>query len=117
MNRWKWSIATTAMAAMLAISGCGGGGGAEAPPNNSGGGEEVSEYSEAMSVYRQKCLSCHGADLQGRSAPSLQQVGAKYDEAQIASIITDGQGGMPAFGRQLSEEEIGSLAEWLAVQQ
>ncbi|MFS0725984.1 c-type cytochrome [Paenibacillus sp. 1P07SE] len=117
MNKWKGMLATAALAAMLAASGCGGGG-TETPEGvNTGAGEEASEYSEAMSLYRSKCLSCHGAELKGRTAPNLQQVGAKYEREEIVSIIADGRGGMPAFGRQLSEEEVGTLADWLAVQQ
>lgn len=119
MKKWKWTLAATALAGMLAVSACGGGGdgGTQGTGGQNGPAEEASEHSEAMSVYKQKCMSCHGAELRGRSAPSLEKVGAKYSREELATIITEGRGGMPSFSRQLDEAEIGALADWLAVQQ
>ncbi|MFF2089156.1 c-type cytochrome [Paenibacillus sp. NPDC058174] len=69
----------------------------------------------AETLYKNQCLSCHGADLEGtRSGSNLQHIGSTMSEEQITAIITNGKGGMPAFGRRLSESEIQSLAKWLS---
>ncbi|CAM3683708.1 MULTISPECIES: c-type cytochrome [Paenibacillus] len=68
-------------------------------------------------VYKQRCLSCHGDQLEGRVGPNLQAVGSRLTEEEIAGIISDGKGGMPAFGKRLSEEELASISAWLAEQQ
>ncbi|WP_229692292.1 c-type cytochrome [Paenibacillus radicis (ex Gao et al. 2016)] len=69
----------------------------------------------AETLYKNQCLSCHGVELEGgRSGPGLQHIGSTMTEEQIAAIIANGKGGMPAFGRRLSESEIQSLAKWLS---
>ncbi|WP_042160742.1 c-type cytochrome [Paenibacillus gorillae] len=71
----------------------------------------------AETLYKNQCLSCHGTDLEGsQSGTNLQHIGSTMSEEQIAAIITNGKGGMPAFGRRLSESEIQSLAKWLSEQ-
>lgn len=63
------------------------------------------------------CLSCHGTDYQGQGpAPALAGIGDLYSKEELAEVITNGRGGMPAFGEQLSAEEIDQIATWLAKQ-
>lgn len=69
---------------------------------------------DAELVYRQSCLACHGTDLEGRSGPGLQKVGATLTEAEIKGIISDGKGRMPRFQSRLDDAEIDALARWLA---
>jgi len=68
---------------------------------------------EAVSIYRQHCISCHASDLGGRVGPGLTDVGASMTPEQIAGKIAAGGRGMPAFSNRLTEEEINLLAEWL----
>jgi len=64
-----------------------------------------------------QCISCHGADFKGNgSFPALLGVGDKLEKAEIADVITNGRGGMPAFEGRLTPEEIDSLATWLSKQ-
>lgn len=88
-----------------------------------GGGEEqavpiVNEDSEANDFFQsQSCVSCHASDLSGASGPPLLGVGDQYNQDELHDIIANGtDGGMPPFAGQLSDEEIGMLAEWLAQQ-
>nr|WP_237566452.1 cytochrome c [Paenibacillus sp. EZ-K15] len=61
-------------------------------------------------------MSCHGSQLEGKYGPSLQTVGSQLTEEEITNIISKGEGGMPAFGKRLEEEEIASISEWLSEQ-
>lgn len=73
--------------------------------------EEAKVYS-GQELYQQKCVSCHGSD------GKLGVAGAKDITASMLSLderiqlITNGKNTMPAFGPQLSEEEIKKVAEY-----
>ena len=59
-----------------------------------------------------KCIACHGGDLAGvGNTPSL--VGMSLSQDEVHDIIKNGQGGMPAFGGQISDDQIDQLAEYL----
>lgn len=89
--------------------------GAPASPSPAGQGGQTAQ---AESVYKAaNCLVCHGVDLGGVSAPNLQKVGSRYKEGDIKNIVLNGRGGMPAYKGKLSEDEIQSLAAWLAAKQ
>lgn len=106
--------------------------GASAPVASGGGGADPA-VGEAL-VAEAQCAACHGADLGGQAAfPSLQGVaegpvsdnlqdlGAEHpdDWAQLwidgTQPETEGldRGGMPAFGDQLSPEQIDSIVAYL----
>src|SRR5213076_213600 len=54
------------------------------------------------SLYTANCASCHGDNRQGTAmAPSLVDVGGRRSKEQIAQVIRDGTGRMPAFGSAL----------------
>ena len=48
--------------------------------------------------------------------PELKTVGSRLSQDQIAGIINNGQGRMPAYSGKLSEDEVNALAAWLAGQ-
>ena len=67
-------------------------------------------------TYRTKCAMCHGQDGSGSEVgksmkvPDLRSpVVQKQPDAQLAQIISEGKGGMPAFKTSLSEEQIQGL--------
>lgn len=79
-----------------------------------GGGEEAAPPSEPKGLFAQQCAGCHvlaDAGTTGTVGPNLDETQPGLDRA-IAQI-TDGGGGMPAFGSRLSEEQIRALAEYL----
>ncbi|MBB6673605.1 c-type cytochrome [Cohnella nanjingensis] len=68
----------------------------------------------AAQVYKSNCLSCHGDQRQGGLGPSLAEVGTSMTPEQIYKQIKNGGGGMPGFGKRLTEEQLTNLTNWLA---
>lgn len=71
---------------------------------------------QAEEIVNVTCLSCHGDQLQGASAPALARIGSTLTADQLYSIISKGKGGgmMPSFKDKLKEEEIANIALWLS---
>lgn len=87
--------------------GGGGGGGAAGDP---AAGEEV--YASAG------CGNCHTLEEAGSTAtvgPNLDE--SSIDEAGAVQQVTDGGGGMPPFGGQLSEQQIRDVAAFVVASQ
>lgn len=74
---------------------------------------EVDEEA-AMLIYTNSCLACHGDELQGVVGPALSNIGGTLSKEEIYHVISEGRGGMPAFGQQLSEDELITITTWLA---
>jgi len=118
MNKSKWLLAIASAILVLGLAACGGnnaggnkGGTATAPPAGAGG---TVDTAKAEGVYKANCIGCHAADLSGGAGPNLQNVGGHLSAEQIAAKINAGGGGMPAYQGQLTDDEIASLATWLA---
>lgn len=78
------------------------------------------QLAAARVLYVANCARCHGAD--GRSqtpmgevynAPNLADAAwwkrERAGDKRLHASIRDGRGGMPAFGKKLSKEEINAL--------
>jgi outer membrane protein assembly factor BamB len=86
------------------------GGGGEEPPG--GGGEQVASGAE---LFDEHCASCHvlaAAGSTGTIGPNLDDVQPSLET--VVSQVTNGGGGMPAFGNSLSEAEIQAIAEYVS---
>lgn len=60
------------------------------------------------------CAFCHGPQLAGTErAPKILDVRKRLNAGQIAKQIHDGGKNMPAFGEQLSPDEINALVAFL----
>ncbi len=79
------------------------------PPNNT-----------AASTYKTNCASCHGQDGRGTSvgrslhaadfhSAQVQQ----QSDAQLAAVVAEGRGNMPAFGTRLSKDQIEALVKYI----
>ena len=76
---------------------------------------EIDESAEGYEIYETQdaCISCHGADMQGAAeGPQLFESG--YDTEQIIDIIEDGIGEMPGGEFDGSDEELETMAEFIA---
>jgi mono/diheme cytochrome c family protein len=80
-----------------------GGGQAQQPAGQAGS-------QEGQQVYAQQCASCHGQQGEGGAGPALAGNQNLQDSALVVTQIIQGGGGMPAFGNQLSDEQIAAVA-------
>jgi mono/diheme cytochrome c family protein len=117
------TVAVLALAVLLpALAACGGssGGTSEAPaattpastPSSAGG--EVSAAA-GKDVFESNCATCHtlsDAGATGSVGPNLDDL--QPDEETVKNQVTNGGGGMPAFGGQLSETQIQSVAKYVS---
>jgi mono/diheme cytochrome c family protein len=69
---------------------------------------------DGAAVYGDRCAGCHGGDGSGGIGPRLagRMVERFPDPAQQVDVVTNGRGGMPAFGNRLGAEEIGAVVEY-----
>jgi mono/diheme cytochrome c family protein len=85
------------------------------PYADQGGGGEDSDAAAGEAVFTDNCGSCHtlsAAGTSGTSGPNLD--GVSLDAGTIEGIVRDGRGGMPAFGGDLSDDEIAAVAAFVA---
>jgi glucose/arabinose dehydrogenase len=75
---------------------------------------------DARRIYAEFCAGCHGARLEGGSAPGIVSGQWRYggDDASLAASIRDGRikNGMPPFGATVSEKEIHALVVYIKEQ-
>ena len=79
-----------------------------------GGGGGQAAPSDPKALFVQSCGSCHtlaDTGTTGTIGPDLDQLKPPLEAA--VEQITNGGGGMPAFGDQLSEQQIQALAEYV----
>lgn len=77
------------------------------------GSEEKAEPTTGAEVYRAVCATCHGRDGAGFVGPSLSGVAARYPNvADQVAVVTNGGRQMPAFGAQLTPEQIQRVVDY-----
>jgi glucose/arabinose dehydrogenase/mono/diheme cytochrome c family protein len=65
---------------------------------------------QGQQVYAQVCAACHGANGEGGVGPALAGNQNLRDANHVADMILHGGNGMPAFGGQLSDEQVAAVA-------
>ncbi|WP_138751414.1 c-type cytochrome [Paenibacillus sinopodophylli] len=113
IKRFHYGAAACMLLAGLLLTACGNSSTTNKSKNNSDEGKHV-QNSAAEIIYKKKCMSCHGTDLQGRSGPSLQHIGSKLSEDEIVHIVANGQRGMPKFEKRIPPEDIQRISKWLS---
>ncbi len=80
----------------------------------------VRAQSAPETLYKSKCAACHGPD--GSGSATGKKLGAlgfqaaevqKMSDTELSTIITDGKGKMPAYGKSLKAEEIKGLVAYI----
>lgn len=67
-------------------------------------------------AYADRCGACHGADGKGGIGPDLTKPEYKYGrtEATVTESVEKGRpGGMPAFGKELSHEQLEGVVKYI----
>jgi menaquinol-cytochrome c reductase cytochrome b/c subunit len=64
-------------------------------------------------LFAANCASCHGADATGGSGPDL--TGEDEDE-EFVEYVLNGDGDMPAFEGDLTDQEIADILAWVKEQ-
>lgn len=109
----KGKLLAAIFGAVLVLGACGGGSDKNdngAGTNEGTGGETAAV--DAEQIVNQKCISCHGGNLEGASGPALDKVGGHLSEEEIHDIIINGQNGMPPG--IIKGEDAEAVAAWLA---
>ncbi len=72
------------------------------------------EFNKGKALFRQSCWSCHtlkAAGAEGTIGPNLDELKPGLEAA--VEQVTNGGNGMPAFGDQLSQEDIQAVAAFV----
>ena len=84
------------------------------PARNSAATPKIPECGEASAIFKQRCAMCHGPDGRGAVSrtpnfadPDWQAT--KSDKVLLDAVTKGTEGGMPAFGSQLSSQQIDRL--------
>jgi cytochrome c oxidase cbb3-type subunit 3 len=79
--------------------------------------DDAARYlAEGKKIYGERCAVCHGADGKGGIGPDLTKKDLKYGKGdkELAESIEKGRaGGMPAFGGQISHEQVEGLVAFV----
>lgn len=93
---------------------------AEGQPHEEEAGGEAEEETAGgdpaagKTVFASNCAGCHGETGEGGAGgPDLREMPLAQTEAGAVQQVTNGGGGMPPFGGQLSEEEISDVAAYV----
>lgn len=108
----KNKLLATLFGAALVLGACGGGNSSAPKEDDTTGG--ASADVDAEQVIQQKCISCHGANLEGGAGPALDKIGADLSQEEIHDIIINGEGAMPP--RIIEGDDADAVAAWLAEQ-
>jgi cytochrome c553 len=88
----------------------------EEPVGETEGSQEASGggATAGASVFAEHCAGCHGEDGHGGAGgPDLRTMPLAQTEKGARRQVTNGGGGMPPFGEQLSGQEISDVAEFV----
>lgn len=84
----------------------------KAPAAAASGEKHPADAAAGADLFAQSCAMCHGAEGKGGIGPDLTSANYIYGNstAAVKESITNGRPkGMPAFGNQLSQEQIDNL--------
>ncbi|KGR84983.1 menaquinol-cytochrome c reductase cytochrome b/c subunit [Lysinibacillus odysseyi] len=75
---------------------------------------EVDKEAEGYKIFEgnSSCIGCHGGDFEGVSGPTL--LGNELTAEEVKEVIINGRGGMPAGQFKGTDEELETLAQYIA---
>lgn len=83
--------------------------------------EQARSDDKSAAVYKQKCVSCHGADGKGETpAGKAMKVSSfaspetgKMSDDELAGVIANGKGKMPKYGASMKPDEIKAMVAYI----
>jgi mono/diheme cytochrome c family protein len=84
-------------------------------PDSGGSASGGDNASPGAALFASNCARCHGSDGGGGLGPQLSDGKAAKDFPKVAdqiTFVTEGQGGMPGFGDDLSPQQIQEVVEY-----
>ena len=100
--------------AVFLFSSCGGGSGnSERKDTVSITATKAVGEIKGKAMFEQKCAACHGSDGTAGIANAANLRITKLDSIAVVSTISKGKNNMPAFGSQLTPEEIENIARYV----
>jgi cytochrome c551 len=102
----------------LALVGCGsgdGGGGGGGSDSGQSPAKVVAagDPAKGKEVFGDNCAACHGSDGGGGTGPQLKGQEAYTNPDVVVRQVREGGGGMPAFGDQLSGQELSDVTSYV----
>ncbi|GAB4046566.1 outer membrane protein assembly factor BamB family protein [Spirosoma litoris] len=70
------------------------------------------QVTQAMTIYKTNCQSCHGADRAGVVGPSLLNLGTRLNFENFKAVVAVGKGQMPGF-QHIDEQTLSALYRFL----
>jgi mono/diheme cytochrome c family protein len=86
-----------------------------ASTGGSGGTGGTTNVASGADLFAQNCSSCHGGNGEGGVGPKLSGGAVLKSfpkEADQIAFVTNGAGGMPAFGKRLTAAEIAAVVHY-----
>jgi mono/diheme cytochrome c family protein len=124
MPRLRPALLLLVVLLLLVAAGCGGDDDSDSaePPaattTETTGGDETGDAASGEMVFASAgCGGCHtfeAAGSTGSTGPNLDEASPSFDE--VVEQVTNGGGAMPAFGDELSEQEIQDVAAFVTGQ-
>ncbi|HWJ96993.1 MAG TPA: PQQ-binding-like beta-propeller repeat protein [Acidimicrobiales bacterium] len=83
--------------------------------SSGGGSDGAVAKAPGAATYESNCATCHAPDGSGGQGPAIGagKAKAKYTEAEMIGIVTDGRNSMPAWKGTLSGEEIDQVVAYV----
>lgn len=76
--------------------------------------DDPAQIEAGMAVFEANCASCHSSDGTGSAVGRpLTDVALEADRSVHIASVTDGKGGMPAFGAVLEVDEIDAVVSYV----
>ena len=101
---------------VVAALGAACGGGDDQPPEaTTADGSVDPVLAEGRQIFADNCATCHQPDGSGGRGPRINdgRVVENYpDPADQIELVTNGRGGMPAFGERLGAEQIEAVVRY-----
>ena len=79
-----------------------------------------SPNNSAATTYKTNCVSCHGPDGRGSTVGKSLHIAdfhsaqvQQQSDAQLAGVVAEGRGNMPAFGTRLGKDQIDALVKYI----